>query len=315
MNNDSRTMTVAAGIVRDARGRVLVNQRPAGKAFAGKWEFPGGKIDSGETTAQALERELDEELGIAVQRQRPLIAFPYEYDDFTVRLRVNEVLDYKGEPAGREGQAIDWVEPEHLGRLDLLAANAPIVRAVVLPRACLITDTERFGVERTLELLARHTAARRVMVIVREKTMDRRELEGFVDRALAICWPRGSRVCMHADCDPDTDRPRADGVHWPARALERGALPAATGLVGVSCHSLDEIRAATRLGADYVLLSPVKRTGSHPDAEPLGWQRFAAICNEAATPVYALGGLSLDDQEEAFAHGAQGPAILSAAWR
>jgi len=86
------------------------------------------------------------------------------------------------------------------------------------------------------------------------------------------------------------------------------------GQVGVSCHAKAEVEAAANLGADYALLSPVKATTSHPEAEPLGWQRFKDVCAESSIPVYALGGMSFDDQDQAFRHGGQGIAILSAAW-
>lgn len=307
-------MDVAVGIVRDSEGRVLVNQRQPGKPFAGRWEFPGGKIDPGETTAQALARELNEELGIVVRRQRPLISFPYRYDTLTVHLHVYEVLEYKGIPSGREGQAMDWVAPDTLNRVDLLEANTPIVRAVVLPRVCLITDTERFGEARTLELLTKHVEARRVLLIVREKTMARESLKTFVENARDVCRANHSPVCVHADCELDASIEK-DGIHLAARALECHALWHHEGLTGVSCHNESELRRAGELAADYALLSPVKPTASHPNAEPLGWAGFRSLCETSPTPVYALGGMSFDDLDDAIDQGAQGAAILSGAWR
>lgn len=305
--------SVAVGIIRDSSGRVLINQRQPGKPFAGRWEFPGGKLDPGETVAQALVRELDEELGITVRCQRPLIRFAYHYDALTVQLCVNEVLDYRGTPTGREGQALEWITPDALQHIDLLEANTAITRAVVLPRLCLITDTARFGVQRTLDLLAKHVAAQRVLLIVREKTLDRSRLASFVDKARAICRPRGSMVCLHADAAGDAGL-QADGIHLPARALASDMPANSAGLAGFSCHNNGEIRAAWARGADYVLLSPVRRTASHPEAEPLGWQRFAALCDDSPMPVYALGGMTIEDQDTAIEHGAQGVAMLGGAW-
>lgn len=307
-------INVAAGIVRDAAGRVLVNQRPPGKPFAGRWEFPGGKISPGETAAQALDRELDEELGITIRWQRPLITFPYCYEEFDVRLRVNEVLDYEGVPSGWEGQSLDWAAPDQLDTVDLLEANTAIIRAIVLPRICLITDAERFGALRTLDLVAEHARSRRVLVIVREKTMADHELEAFVASIEEACRPRGSVVSVHADCAAGLYE-GTGGVHLSARALEGGTLPKAAGPVGVSCHSEAEIHAAARLGVDYALLSPVKPTASHPRAEPLGWRRFRDAIDAAPLPVYALGGMTFEDQDTAIQHGAQGVAVLSAAWQ
>ena len=304
---------VAVGIIRDTSGRVLVNQRQPGKPFAGKWEFPGGKIGPGENAAQALVRELDEELGIKVQQQRPLITFPYTYDDLTVRLCVNEVLNYQGSPQGLEGQALNWAAPSDLRRIDLLEANTAIIRAVILPRLCLITDAERFGTTRTLDRLAKHLESRRALVIVREKSMARSGLETFIEDIRDICRANGSIMCIHADCDIDPEG-KVDAIHLPARALPEQSLLENAGLVGISCHTEEELRVAGERGADYALLSPVKPTGSHPDAVPLGWNRFKRMCEEIPMPVYALGGLAFEDQDTAIEHGAQGVAILSAAW-
>lgn len=312
MQAGPEAIDVAVGVVYDAAGRVLVNQRQAGQAFAGQWEFPGGKIDAGETTNQALARELDEELGIRLRAQRPLITLSHQYDGLKVRLHVREVLAYDGEAQGREGQRLQWVAPENLERVELLAANAAIVNAVRLPRLCLITDVRRYGVEPTLARLAEHAAAQRVLLIVREKQLPRAELAALVARAAAICRQTASLICVHADCDFD-DYARVDGIHWPAARLDR-ARATATGWTGASCHSAEEIRRAAALGADYLLVSPVNPTSSHPSAEPLGWPGFSALCTIAQTPVYALGGLQAADLETAAEHGSQGIALLSAAW-
>jgi len=307
------TLDVAVGIVRDGGGRVLVNQRPAGKDLAGRWEFPGGKLDTGELVDRALARELHEELGIEVIRQRPLISFPYRHEHSSVRLHVNEVLEYQGTASGREGQPLAWQAPGELQRMDLLDANRAIADAVILPRVCLITDTARFGIPRTLERLAQHAASRRLLLIVREKTLPAARAQDFVAQAAAICRPTGSMVSVHADCGPH-ETGQIDAIHYPSMALQGRTLPDVQGWIGVSCHGEDELRLAIGRGARYALLSPVKPTTSHPRAKPLGWPRFQALCRDIPVPVYALGGMSLADLDDAARHGAQGIAMLGAAW-
>ena len=121
------TLRVVAAVLYDAAGRVLIAQRPAGKFLAGKWEFPGGKLEPGESPEQGLARELAEELGVEVQRCRPLVSLRHDYPDRRIELATLLVERYAGEPAGREGQALKWVAPPELYTLDLLPADRPIV--------------------------------------------------------------------------------------------------------------------------------------------------------------------------------------------
>jgi 8-oxo-dGTP diphosphatase len=117
---------VVAAILRDAAGRVLVAQRPPGRSMAGWWEFPGGKVEPGETGQAALERELAEELGIEVLECRPYEQLEHTYADRSVRLAVWMVARFRGEPAGLEGQALRWIAPGDLPAAGLLPADLPI---------------------------------------------------------------------------------------------------------------------------------------------------------------------------------------------
>ena len=120
-------MRVVAAVIYDEARRVLVAQRPEGKALAGQWEFPGGKTDPGESDAQALRRELHEELGVRVDAARPLLEFSHEYSERHVQLSVWLVERFSGVPGGREGQQLQWVTPAALRSLPLLRADLPIV--------------------------------------------------------------------------------------------------------------------------------------------------------------------------------------------
>jgi 8-oxo-dGTP diphosphatase len=122
---------VLVGLIGDAQGRWLVNQRRAGTEHEGFWEFPGGKRQAGETPFAALRRELDEELGIDVLAAEPWLELTHDYPDKTVLLDVWRVLDYRGEVGAREGQALDWVAAERLAALPLLPADLPIVAALL----------------------------------------------------------------------------------------------------------------------------------------------------------------------------------------
>ena len=126
---------VLVGILEDADGRVLVNQRRPGTHMAGFWEFPGGKRASGEGRRQALDRELAEELGIEVRDALPLLELSHTYPEKRVRLDVWLVARYAGEPRGLEGQPLKWVPVDELLDVGLLPADAPIVHALQQRRA------------------------------------------------------------------------------------------------------------------------------------------------------------------------------------
>jgi 8-oxo-dGTP diphosphatase len=121
---------VVAAVLRDEHGRVLIAQRPAGKHMGGYWEFPGGKIAPGESSEQALKRELAEELGVSLRRCHPLLQLRHDYTDRVVELEVFAVDDYAGAPAGLEAQALKWVAAAELGSQALLPADQPIVEAL-----------------------------------------------------------------------------------------------------------------------------------------------------------------------------------------
>jgi len=124
---------VVAGVLRDARDRVLLAQRPTGRHLAGGWEFPGGKLDDGESRMAGLARELEEEIGIRLRAARPLIRLLHEYPDRRIELDVWRVTHYEGRPVGRERQALRWCERTALNAADLLAADRPVVTALKLP--------------------------------------------------------------------------------------------------------------------------------------------------------------------------------------
>lgn len=127
----ARPLHVVAAAVIDAQGRILIAQRPPGKALAGSWEFPGGKVEAGETRVQALARELREELGITLTgHPRPLMRLRHSYDFGDVLIDMWVVTRYSGDPVGLDGQALRWCTHEELAIADLLPADRPVVRAL-----------------------------------------------------------------------------------------------------------------------------------------------------------------------------------------
>ena len=121
---------VAAGVLLDREGNVLITRRPEGADLAGWWEFPGGKIEIGESPLQGLIRELDEELGIVVHAVAALVTYEFEYPERVVNLHALQVTDYTGQPSGKEGQPLQWAPISELMSRGLLPADEPIVAAL-----------------------------------------------------------------------------------------------------------------------------------------------------------------------------------------
>ena len=309
-------LSVAVGVIRDARGRVLLARRPAHLHQGGRWEFPGGKREPGEGRFEALRRELEEELGIRVRAARPWLRVEHRYPDRAVRLDVWRVLDFEGRPEGREGQAVEWVPVADLDGRDFPEANRSILRALSLPGLLLITPAPGDDPRRFLEALERSLADGVSLVQLRAPDLDAARLAALARPALALCRCAGARLVLNGPAGLAREL-GVDGVHLNSRrlaALRERPLPHPL-LLGASCHDARQLARARALGADYALLSPVRATDSHPGATPLGWDGFAALARDAGLPVYALGGLGRGDLERARAAGAQGVAAIRGLWR
>lgn len=298
---------IAVGVLQNGRGDVLICQRPPHKLYPGEWEFPGGKVEAGETVEQALRRELREELGIEVHGCRPLIRLRHVYPELSVELDTWLVSRYAGAARSTEHPAEAWVAPAELPRWRLLAADRPIVNALRLPAHCVFTPPD--GVPAHIV----ETAATLPRCLLRLRLPRLGDTDYLAAaRALVV---GGHAVLL--DRDPaHVAGTGAAGFHaTSARLREWSARPVAAHVwFGASCHSVDDLARARDLGADYAVLGPVRSTASHPDAVPLGWARFGQWASFAGLPVYAIGGVGPADLEVAQACGGQGVAGISAYW-
>lgn len=313
---DHDLIHVAAGVISDAQGRVLIAKRPEHAHQGGLWEFPGGKLEPGEPSAQGLARELAEELGIQVSASRPLIRLRHDYGDRHILLEMRRVLAYQGRPHGREGQAIRWLAPEAMEASAFPAADRPVISALRLPERYLITGTEPRAPEAVAAHLERVLAATGVKIVqLRAPWLTADQYATLAEHCAPLCRAAGAKLLLNCSLALASELP-SDGVHLSAHRLR--ALPARPArlqrLLGASCHDAAELANAAELGLDYALLSPVCPTATHPLAKPLGWQRFAELVEAATLPVYALGGVGEADLERAFAHGAQGIAGIRNFW-
>ncbi len=306
---------VAVGVLEDATGRMLIGQRAGDRPYSGLWEFPGGKLEPGESVAEALVREYQEELGVQVHASQPLLRFVFAYPEYRVRLHVFRITGYSGKPRGLEGQAIDWVALDQLVEHDMLVACPPIITALRLPRLYAITAASVVGEDVMLRGLERQLKKGLKLVQVREKKMDFQAYEQFAAEVIGRCHDYGAQVLLNGEVDL-VECLGADGLHLDGPKLgAMGQRPIADGLwLSASCHDEAELAKARALGVDFAVLSPVLSTQTHPGAKTLGWEGFCGLIKDIPMPVYALGGMSSDMTEQACEQGAQGVAIMRGLW-
>lgn len=304
---------VVAAVLVDRRGCYLLARRPEGKPYAGFWEFPGGKVEAGETLQEALSRELQEELGIAVRQAYPWITCRFDYPHANVRLRLFRVVAWEGLPQPLEGQALAWQGPGCKAVSPMLPANAPIMRAAELPVVYGITNGSEVGEPALLEGMERafHRGLR--LVQVREKTLSSPLLRKLVEKVVWIARPWQAQVLVNGDIAVAREC-GADGVHLTAEQLAGLARRPDLPLVAASCHDEAGLQRAESLGLDFAVLGPIAPTASHPGRPSLGFPHLAQALQDCSLPVLGIGGLGLESLEAAWRAGAQGIASMRAIW-
>ena len=311
--NGRGLVSVAAAVILRGDGKVLLAQRLQGTPYPGYWEFPGGKLEPGESASAALVRELHEELGITVRRSAPWLTQRYDYPHANVELHFFRVFDWHGEPHGRDGQTIAWQTPGAFDVAPLLPANTMVLRALTLPWMYAISMAEDLGEDVFLARVRVALDAGLKLLQLREKSFAPDRLQRLARAVLSLSRTHGARVLLNGEID----MARAlgcDGVHWSAARLAAATSRPADMLCAASCHDAEELARAAGIGVDFAVLGPVKPTPSHPNAAPLGWDRFEELVRGSSIPVYALGGLKQVELDAAIARGAHGVALRRAAW-
>jgi len=306
---------VAAAVIRGANGKILIARRADSQHQGGLWEFPGGKVEPGEAVQAALARELQEELGIVVTAARPLIKVKHDYPDKQVLLDVWEVSSFTGEPHGAEGQPLAWVSSRELPEYEFPAANQPIVAAARLPGEYLITP-DGLETPQLLQGIQKAVAGGIKLIQLRAPNMYDPKYRDIAVDAVGLCAGKAS-LMLKGPFEWLGDFPAA-GWHATSAQLRKHAangrpLPADRWLAA-SCHNAEELELAELMGVDFVTLSPVQKTQTHPDAQPLGWEQASELIQGFSKPVFLLGGVGPNDRQRAWDIGAQGVAGIRAFW-
>ncbi|MCL2875939.1 MAG: Nudix family hydrolase [Betaproteobacteria bacterium] len=308
------TVDVAAGVIIRFDGRFLLGRRAPGSFYPGYWEFPGGKVEPGESPAGALCRELDEELGLQAERLYPWLVRTHDYEHAHVRLHFFEVAQWQGKIRACIHDALAWALPDGLDApAPMLPANGPILKALALPRRMGITHAATIGVEPQLVALEHALQTGLRLVLIRESALPVHKRQAFTKEAVRRAHAAGALTIVNGKPELAQEA-GADGLHLTsAQLMAANSRPDFT-WVGASCHIRAELEHAAAMGLDYALLGAVKRTATHPGGETLGWEGFATLASGLPLPVFALGGLNDDDMETARLSGAHGIAAIRSIW-
>ena len=306
---------VAAAVIRGTDGKILIARRADSQHQGGLWEFPGGKVEAGESVEMALGRELQEELGITVESARPLIKVQHDYPDKQVLLDVWEVSSFTGQPHGAEGQPLAWVTQRELADYEFPAANEPIVAAARLPDQYLITP-DRLETPQLLRGLKKAVADGIKLVQLRAPNGYDPKYRDLAVDATGLCAGK-AQLMLKGPLEWLGDFPSA-GWHLTAAQLRKYAAKgrplSKDRWLAASCHNAEELALAEQMDVDFVTLSPVLPTQTHPDAQPLGWEQVQQLIAGFSKPVFLLGGLGPDDRQQVWTIGAQGVAGIRAFW-
>jgi len=304
---------VAAAVIERPDGSFVLGQRAPDTFYPGYWEFPGGKVEPGESPHSALVRELHEELEIDVVQAYPWIVREHAYEHAHVRLHFFRVTEWRGEFKDHVHSALAWQRADALTVSPMLPANASVLAALALPDFYAISHAHEIGSKAQLAALEAALASGLRLVQLREAKLPADQREAFAAAATALCHRHGARVLVNSDAQLAW-AVGADGLHLSSSQLmaarNRPNLP----LVAASCHNAGELRRAAEIGVDFAVLGPVAATVSHPGREGIGWQNLGMLLENCSLPVYALGGLGRENLHSARSAGAHGIAAIRAAW-
>ncbi len=314
----NNTVHVAVGVIKNKDGQYLIAKRREEAHQGGLWEFPGGKIEKNESVLNALKRELKEEVGISLLTAEPLIKIQHDYGDKSVLLDVFKVENFSGKAFGQEGQLVEWVYPSDFHSYLFPNANHAIIKAIQLPDQYMITG--EFENKEILFSKVESAIKQGIKLIqFRAHHLIEKDYFSYAKQLFLICSKKNSTLLLNTSSQKYKKYQAykfSDGIHLNSKELELYSINTFAGniLVAASCHNKEQLSLAEKNNLDFIVLSPVNKTSSHPNTVPMGWEKFQSLLEYSARPVFALGGMIKSDLKIAKKQGAQGIAAIGEFW-
>ncbi|MCK4493612.1 MAG: Nudix family hydrolase [Methylococcales bacterium] len=295
---------VVLGIIKNPTGQILISKRATNAHLGDLWEFSGGKVEQGESSLEALKRELLEEVGITVLKATSLIKIKHAYAELSVVLEVYTINNFSGVAVANENQPIKWVSLNSLNNYAFPEANKAIINAIKLPSEYAILDDFCLA---TLEPRLNTLLNRGIKLIqFRLKNLKAEKINAFLLKVIPLCEQYQAKILINSHVTHTKKIPNL-GLHLTSHDLMAlTKRPFNKGWVAASCHNLEQLKQAEKLGLDFAVLAPILPTLTHPDTKALGWDRMKKLIQHVNIPIFALGGMTQKDKKIAQELGAQG---------
>ena len=284
------------------KDKVLLSSRTKNQFMAGFWEFAGGKIEKNESQIQALAREFFEELDIQIIKAEFLKKITHTYPDKKVDLSVFIIKKYSGKILAKEGQEVKWVNIANVEKYKILPTVRPLLNFATLPKIYWITPDNHYDISWWIKLKIQINKGVK-LIQLRSKTKLK---DSFIKKVYDVCQINGVKLMLNI---PNFSK-HSNGYHLTSSDLINTEIKQYN-FMSASAHNLSDLKKAEKLGFDFVLISPVLPTTSHPNTKPIGFSQAETLAKQVNIPVYFLGGMKEKHLKKAITHGAIGIAGIS----
>ena len=278
-----KIIKAVVGVLRNDSEQILIAKRQDHQFMAGFWELPGGKTEGDENTKQTLIRELGEELGIKVNDLSLHQTMQHTYTDRVVELTIYNIDEYQNTPTGMEGQQIAWSSIQNLCNYQLLPTMKAFIDSVTLPNKYWITPSSNHQSNDWMEKFDKKMTQDISLIQLRSKV----ELDSdFIAELHNKCKQNNVKLLLNTP-NKSFNETYCDGWHiTTGEMLKLNKRPCdESKLLGASTHNLNEALKAQAIGADFIVISPVQATQTHPDTVPIGWGAAQEVVNKLNIPV------------------------------